>query len=64
MVNPGDDVIIPAPYWVSYNDMVKFVAGAPVYIKTTIQDDFKISAAQLEQAITAKTKIFYFFITL
>jgi len=60
MVNPGDEVIIPAPYWVSYNDMVKFVAGAPVYIKTTIQDDFKISAAQLEQAITAKTKIFIF----
>jgi len=60
MVNPKDEVIIPAPYWVSYNDMVKFVDGQPIYIETHIDDDFKITPDQLKEAITAKTKLFVF----
>lgn len=60
LVNPGDEVIIPAPYWVSYYDQVLLAGGKPVVIKTTLEDDFKISPAQLENAITGKTKILIF----
>lgn len=60
MVNPGDEVIIPAPYWVSYPEMVKFVEGVPVEVRATIESDFKITAAQLEAAITDKTKLLIF----
>ncbi len=60
MVNPGDEVIIPAPYWVSYPEMVKFVEGVPVEVRATIASDFKITAAQLEAAITDKTKLLIF----
>lgn len=56
LINEGDEVIIPAPYWVSYPEMVKLSGGNPVYIETTVESDFKISAQQLEQAITPKTK--------
>lgn len=59
-VNPGDEVIIPAPYWVSYPEMVKFVEGVPVEVRATIESDFKITAAQLEAAITDKTKLLIF----
>ncbi|MDE5559138.1 MAG: aminotransferase class I/II-fold pyridoxal phosphate-dependent enzyme, partial [Bacteroidales bacterium] len=48
MINPGDEVIIPAPYWVSYPEMVKFVEGKPVEVRATIESDFKITPAQLE----------------
>ncbi len=54
--NKGDEVIIPAPYWVSYPEMVKLVDGVPVMLKTTEKTEFKISAAQLKKAITKKTK--------
>lgn len=60
LVNFGDEVIIPTPYWVSYSEMVKLAEGKTVYINTTEKTDFKISAAELEAAITPKTKIFMF----
>ena len=57
LLNPGDEVIIPAPYWVSYPDMVKLADGEPVIIAAGIEQAFKISAAQLEAAITPKTRL-------
>src|SRR5690349_15845288 len=57
-LNPGDEVIIPAPYWVSYPDMVLLAGGTPVEVVTSMASGFKISAAQLEKAITPKTKWF------
>lgn len=60
LVNPGDEVILPAPYWVSYKAMVQLAEGTPVILSTTIHTDFKISAAQLEDAITSKTKLIIF----
>jgi len=57
LINPGDEVIIPAPYWVSYPDMVLLADGVPVIINTGIDEHFKISAAQLEHAITPRTKM-------
>ena len=55
-VNPGDEVIIPAPYWVSYPDMVLLAGGVPVEVATTMASGFKMTAQQLERAITPKTK--------
>jgi aspartate aminotransferase len=55
-VNPGDEVIIPAPYWVSYPDIVMLAGGIPVTVQTTVKHGFKVQAADLEKAITAKTK--------
>jgi aspartate aminotransferase len=55
-LNPGDEVIIPAPYWVSYPDMVMLAGGTPVEVITTMESGYKMSAAQLEKAITPKTK--------
>lgn len=57
LVNPGDEVIIPAPYWVSYPQMVKLAGGIPVIISAGIEQDFKITADQLEASITPKTKM-------
>lgn len=57
LINDGDEVILPAPYWVSYNEMVKMMGGLPVFIETSIDTDFKMTAAQLENSITSKTKI-------
>ena len=57
LVNPGDEVIIPAPYWVSYPQMVKIAGGEPVVIRTPFEQDFKITPEQLRQAITPKTKM-------
>ena len=57
LVNPGDEVIIPAPYWVSYPQMVKLAEGEPVVIETGIEQDFKVTPAQLEAAITPKTRV-------
>jgi len=59
-LNAGDEVIIPAPYWVSYPDMVLLAGGEPVFIEATLDAGFKITAAQLEAAITPKTKWFLF----
>ena len=55
-LNPGDEVIIPAPYWVSYPDIALLAGGEPVFVNTTIEDGFKMTAAALEAAITPKTK--------
>ncbi len=60
LINPGDEVIIPTPYWVSYSEMVVLAEGKSVFIDTDIDSDFKITAAQLEAAITPKTKLFMF----
>ncbi|MBC8047119.1 MAG: pyridoxal phosphate-dependent aminotransferase [Fimbriimonadaceae bacterium] len=57
LINPGDEVILPTPYWVSYHAMVKLAGGIPVTITTEIENDFKITPAQLEKTITAKTKL-------
>ena len=56
LVNPGDEVIVPAPYWVSYPEMVKMAEGTPVIVSAGIEQDFKITPEQLEAAITPKTK--------
>lgn len=58
LINPGDEVIIPAPYWVSYPDMVLLAEGVPVIIEAPQSQQFKITAAQLEAAITPKTRLF------
>ena len=60
LVNPGDEVIIPAPYWVSYYDQVIFAGGIPVIVKATLENDFKIKPEQLEAAITEKTRLVIF----
>ncbi|MDY4706053.1 MAG: pyridoxal phosphate-dependent aminotransferase [Prevotella sp.] len=57
LVNPGDEVVIPAPYWVSYPQMVKLAGGEPVIVSTGIESDFKMTPEQLENAITEKTKL-------
>ena len=57
LVNPGDEVIIPAPYWVSYPQMVKLAGGEPVIVSAGIEQDFKVTADQLKAAITSKTKL-------
>lgn len=58
LLNKGDEVIIPAPYWVSYPDMVRMAEGEPVIIKTSLDTRFKITAKQLKAAITPKTRLF------
>jgi len=58
LINPGDEVIIPAPYWVSYPDMVLLADGIPVIVETTQAQQFKITAEQLRAAITDKTRLF------
>ena len=57
LVNPGDEVIIPAPYWVSYPQMVKLAGGEPVIVPAGIEQDFKVTANQLKAAITSRTKL-------
>ena len=60
LVNPGDEVIIPTPFWVSYKEIVRVAGGVPVYVKTSIENDFKVTPAQLEAAITPRTKLIMF----
>lgn len=60
LINPGDEVIIPAPYWVSYLEIVKVAEGVPVIISAGIEKDFKITGSDLEAAITPKTKLLMF----
>lgn len=55
LINPGDEVIIPAPFWLSYPEMVRVAGGIPVFVKTSVEDGFLMSPAQLEAAITPKT---------
>lgn len=60
IVNKGDEVILPAPFWVSYSDIVKLAEGVPVEVPTSIATDFKMTPEQLEAAITSKTKMIWF----
>ena len=60
MLNDGDEVILPAPYWVSYFEIIKMSGGIPVEVPTSVESDFKITAQQLEQAITPKTKMIWY----
>src|SRR6185437_2092344 len=60
LVDEGDEVIIPTPYWVTYSELVKIARGKVVEVHTTLDSDFKITPAQLEKAITPKTKVFLF----
>ncbi|MGV8880164.1 MAG: pyridoxal phosphate-dependent aminotransferase [Sphingobacteriaceae bacterium] len=60
LLNPGDEVIIPTPYWVSYSEVVKLAEGINVFVPSTVAQNFKITPEQLEAAITPKTKLFMF----
>jgi len=60
LINPGDEVILPCPYWVSYRDIIKLNGGVPIEVKTNISSDFKISGKDLEKNITSKTKMLWF----
>lgn len=60
LVNPGEEILIPAPYWVSYREIAKMAESKAVYIEAGIANDFKITPAQLEEAISPKTKLFMF----
>lgn len=57
VINPGDEVIVPAPYWVSYSQVIELAGGKPVYIQASIENDFKPTAQQIKDAITPKTKM-------
>ncbi len=59
-INPGDEVIIPTPFWVSYSEMVKLAQGIPVYVEAGVEQEYKITADQLKAAITPKSKMFLF----
>ncbi|HRE21877.1 MAG TPA: pyridoxal phosphate-dependent aminotransferase [Rhabdaerophilum sp.] len=59
-INPGDEVVIPAPYWVSYPEMIALCGGTPVYVNTKMENNFKLTAEDLDRAITPKTKWFMF----
>ena len=59
-LDPGDEVILPCPYWVSYSDIAKIAEGVPVEVTTSIENDFKMTPAQLEAAITPKTKMLWY----
>ena len=60
LVNPGDEVIIPTPFWVSYKEIVRVAEGKCVYVKTKLENDFKVTPQQLEEAITPRTKLIMF----
>jgi aspartate aminotransferase len=60
LLNDGDEVILPAPFWVSYSEIIKMSGGIPVEVPTTIEADFKMTAAQLEAVITPKTKMIWY----
>lgn len=60
LINPGDEVIIPTPFWVSYKEFVRLAGGECVFVKTKIENNFKVTAEQLEAAITPKTKLIMF----
>ncbi len=56
LINPGDEVILPSPYWVSYSELIKMTGGVPVIVETREADHFKLTAQELRDAITPKTK--------
>tara|TARA_B100001248_G_C27397658_1_gene466874 strand:- start:2781 stop:3977 length:1197 start_codon:yes stop_codon:yes gene_type:complete len=60
LLNPGDEVLLPCPYWVSYSEIIKLAEGTPIEIPSSIDSDFKVTAADLERGITSKTKMLMF----
>ena len=60
LLNPGDEVLLPCPFWVSYSEIIKLAEGVPVEIPSSVKNNFKITAGQIEEAITEKTKMFMF----
>ena len=60
ILNPGDEVLLPAPYWVSYHDMIKIAEAKPIIINSGIEADFKVTPSQIEKAITRKTRMLWF----
>jgi aspartate aminotransferase len=60
LINPGDEVLIPAPFWVSYPSMIRYAGGIPVSIPSSVEEDFKVSAEKLASYITPKTKMLLF----
>ena len=60
LLDPGDEVLLPCPYWVSYAEIIKLAEGTPIEIFSSVKDNFKVSAKQIENAITEKTKMFMF----
>ncbi len=60
LLNPGDEVLLPCPYWVSYSEIIKLAEGTPIEIPSSIDSDFKVTADDLERAITSKTKMLMF----
>ncbi|MBR1799305.1 MAG: pyridoxal phosphate-dependent aminotransferase [Bacteroidales bacterium] len=60
LINPGDEVVIPTPFWVSYKEIVRVAGGKCVYVQTQLENDFKVTPAQLEAAITPRTKLIMF----
>lgn len=60
LIDPGDEVLVPAPYWVSYTQLIQLAGGVPVFLDAGIENDFKVTPAQVEKAITSKTKMFIF----
>lgn len=60
LVDPGDEVLVPAPYWVSYTQLIQLAGGVPVFLNAGIESDFKVTPEQVEKAITSKTKMFIF----
>ena len=60
ILNKGDEVIVPTPYWVSYSEMIKLAEGTPVFVNANVDTDYKVTASQIENAITAKTKLMIF----
>ena len=60
LLNPGDEVLLPCPFWVSYSEIIKLAEGIPVEIPSSVKNNFKITAGQIEEAITEKTKMFMF----
>ena len=60
LLDPGDEVLLPCPYWVSYAEIIKLAEGTPIEISSSVKDNFKVSSKQIENAITEKTKMFMF----
>ncbi|MBL0339501.1 MAG: pyridoxal phosphate-dependent aminotransferase [Bacteroidetes bacterium] len=60
LVNPGEEVIVPSPYWVSYTQMIKLAEGVPVFVTSSVETDYKVTAAQIRKAITPKSKLLIF----
>ena len=60
LLNPGDEVLLPCPFWVSYADMIKLAEGVPVQVPSSIDTDFKVTPKELEAAITPRTKMLMF----